>query len=167
MAIANLAAVAELIKEFYETPFVDARDRSSFLYDRLGTKPMENDKVEWKIHYAGNTAAGSYAEGASIPTAVAQSYLPAQVSVTQNWVPVEVTGLADAATSNSNGSFMNALATETTESMEDLIDELETQLLKTGAKSVSTDLDSLPQIISDSGSYAGIVRSTYQPLPPR
>lgn len=157
---ADTTAVAELLKEHFETPFTDAMDRDIFVLQRFGRDNGVGTEVQWKVHYAGNDSAGSYNEATTVSSVTPgeQSYDQARIPFRQNWIHVQVTGLAQAATQGAGG-YMEALSTETAEALDDLKDELNDQLVKVGAKSAATDLDSFDQIIADTGVYATIDRS--------
>lgn len=160
MAIANLTQVTKLLKEHFEQPFTESMDRDITLFSRIKRKTGIGKEVQWKIHYAGNTSVASYAESDTIPTAGSQSYEEATSAFKQNWVTIEVTGLADAATRGAGG-FLQALANETKEALEDLKDHINDQLLDINASPSVKNIDGLPTIVSDTGTYAGLDRSTY------
>lgn len=135
-------------------------DRDIFVLQRFGRESGVGTEVQWKVHYAGNASAGSYNESTQVSSVSPgqQSYDQARIPFRQNWIHVQVTGLAQAATKGAGG-YMEALSTETAEALDDLKNELNDQLVKVGAKSAATDLDSFDQIIANTGVYATIDRS--------
>ena len=161
MAGANLTNLAELIREQFRTPFTDGMQRNTFVYAFFPTKKVEGKQREWEVHYAGNTGALSYTESGDIPTAGNQSYKKATAPFKLVGVPVQVTGFVDAATKG-GGGFLQALTSETTEAIKDLKDAINTMQMSTSAPGNSgADITGFPYIISDTGTYAGLDRSTY------
>jgi len=155
----NLSGVATLLKEHFEMPFTDAMNRNNVLLQRFKRKTGVGKEVQWKIHYAGNSSAGSYSETDDAPSAGTQSVVDASIPFRQNWVTYGVTGLANAATKGAGG-FEHSLTFEAEESLKDLQNELNSQLLAF-SKAASTDIDGLGVIVSDTGTYATVDRSTY------
>jgi hypothetical protein len=171
MALAGIGAtlnqggatdVTELLREHFERPFTDAMARDNTLLQRFTRRTGSNVVglgAKWKIHYAGNTSAGSYSELDEAPAAVAQSIVEAYIPYRQNWITYGVSGLTDAATRGAGG-WEKALAYEASESLEDLKNEINGQMLAF-SKAAATDLDGIGVIVSDTGTYATIDRTTY------
>jgi hypothetical protein len=133
MAAIDLNAIGELLREEFEEPWIEAVDRDNFLLQRFGRTNMDGGaEVRWKVHYAGNPNAGPYSENDVIPTPGAQAYTQARSPIKQNWVAIEASGLAQAATQGSAG-FVDLIAEETEQSLEDLKDRINDQLLATTA----------------------------------
>lgn len=156
---AKLSNLPELLKEVFETPFVESVPRDNALLQRISKKAAKRDVVQWKIHYAGNESAGSYAETDEAPDAGMQSYIEAEIPIRLNWVTFGVTGLLEAATEG-DGAWLAALSSETREALEDLKNALNDQMLAF-TKENPTDLDGIGVIVSDTGTYAGINRATH------
>ena len=154
----DLNKVAYAMKETFEEPWTESMDRDNFLLQRFGRKTGKGQEVRWKIHYAGNTSAGAYSENDEIPEAGSQAYTEARVPFKQNWVVVEVTGLVQAAT-RGGAAYMDVLANETKEGLEDLKDRLNDQMLATTADGTGRSIHGMGFIISDVGVYAGIDRA--------
>jgi hypothetical protein len=155
----NLTNAAALLREHFETPFTDAMERDNTLLQRFKRVQGVGKEVQWKIHYAGNTSAGSYAETDDAPAAGYQSIIEARIPFRQNWITYGVTGLTEAATKG-QGGFMQALSFEAREALEDLKNELNLQMLAF-TKAAATDIDGIGVIVKDSGTYATIDRGTY------
>ena len=62
---ATTTTLAELIVQLYKGPWVEALFTNTFLLARIGQKPGAGEGVRWPVRYAGNSSAGSYAEGDS------------------------------------------------------------------------------------------------------
>lgn len=156
---AQLSDVTVLLREHFEQPFTDGMARDNTLLQRFkrGANPAGKE-VQWKIHFAGNNSVGSYAETDDAADAGVQSYLNATIPYRQNQATYGVTGLTQAATAGAGGYF-SELANEASESLLDLQNEINGQLLAF-SKSATTDIDGIGVIVSDSGTYAGIDRST-------
>jgi hypothetical protein len=160
MATASTTTLAELLTKLYEMPFIDAMNRGEHIYKWLPKRSMDGDTEHLKkIHYAGNISAGSYAELDTLGQAGVQAYIRAAWGVKLQKVIIQVSGLMEAASKGSGGYF-RAMASETTEGLADLRDVINTQLLQT-SKVLATDLDGLPEIINNSGSYATINSGVY------
>jgi hypothetical protein len=160
MAAIDLNAIGELLREEFEEPWIEAVDRDNFLLQRFGRTNMDGGaEVRWKVHYAGNPNAGPYSENDVIPTPGAQAYTQARSPIKQNWVAIEASGLAQAATQGSAG-FVDLIAEETEQSLEDLKDRINDQLLATTADGTGRSIHGMGYIISDTGVYAGIDRTS-------
>jgi len=157
---ARLEDVAALLKEVFETPFTESVPRDNYMLQRIQRGKADRDVIQWKVHYAGNQSAGSYAETDEAPDAGMQSYIEAEVPIRQNWVIYGTTGLAEAATRSRDGAYFQTLASEAKEALEDLKNELNRQILAM-TKAKPTDIDGIGVIVSDTGTYAGIDRATH------
>lgn len=155
----DLNKVGALLKENFEQPWLDAMVRDNFFFNKFERRNATGAEVRWKIHYGGNQSAGPYSENDMIPEAGVQSYADARVPFKQNWVVVEVTGLAQAATKGAGG-YMEVLGNETKEALEDLKDRINDQIMATTADVNGRAIHGLGYIVSDVGSYAGINRAT-------
>lgn len=154
----DLNAVGELLKENFESPWTEAMDRDNFLLNRIGRQDGTGAEVRWKIHYAGNQSAGPYSENDIIPDAGHQEYTQARTPFKQNWVSVEATGLAQAATSGTGG-FFDLIGEETEQALEDLKDRINDQLLASTADGTGRSIHGMGYIISNTGVYGGIDRA--------
>jgi hypothetical protein len=93
-----------------------------------------------------------------IPEAGFQSYADARWGMKQNWVVVEVTGLAQAA-GKGRGAYMQILANETKEALEDLKDRINDQMMASTADVNGRAIHGLGYIVSNVGVYGGINRT--------
>jgi len=156
----DLNKISALMKEVFEDEWVDAMVRDNYFFNLFPRAAGKGRDVRWKLHYGGNVAAGPYSENDMIPEAGFQSYADARVPFKQNWVPVEVTGLAQAA-SKGGAAYMEVLANETKEALEDLKDRINDQIMAATADVNGRAIHGLGYIISDVGIYAGIDRTTH------
>lgn len=156
---ANVNTVAEIIRELWELPFVEAFARVSFLYRFFGSKPGGGDGLRWKAHYAGNDAASSYGLDDTPPAAGHQAYARAYLPWKRNWITIQVDGLLQAETRGAGG-FLEAESSEISEALKDLIVEIDGQLLGDGSGNGGKDIDGIAAAVSATGVYATIDRTT-------
>lgn len=156
--MADTSDLAELLTDLFEPSFTEAVTHSNFMLQRFKRDSGSDTKYQWKVHMGRNTSAASYSENDSLPSTGVQSYTEATTPYRQVWVHYGTTGLIEAATQGKGGYF-EALASEAEGASEDLKDEINDQLLATSL-GTATDIDGIGVIISDSGTYAGIDRST-------
>jgi len=88
---ANTTTLAELIVQLYKGPWVEALYTNTFLLTRIQQKQGVGEGVRWPVRYAGNTSAGSYAEGDSGAGAGNQGFKKAFLTWKLN--KVEVIGI--------------------------------------------------------------------------
>lgn len=159
MAIGNTTQLAELIRLNYDAAFASLISRDEFMMQRLPKQPVTGDGIRWKVQDdAKNTSVGSYAESASLPTAVAHKYLEAKLTHRYVWGVIEVTGQAIAQTQG-EGGFKAALRSEIDETMLDMRNQINSYLL--GATAAGTDIDGIQTWNKDSATYATIDPATY------
>ena len=165
----RLSNIPNLIRENFEPGFVKAMRRDIPLLSRIKHDSFPGPEIRWQIHYEGTGAAGSYAETDRLPVADRQKTLRAAVPYKQNWVPVSVTGFA-IATTKGRGGFVDILAFETKNALEDLKVAINQQLMvdkRSNMGKPDTDLDGLGCIIDDGQvdptvtGYAGIDFATH------
>ena len=154
----DLNKIGALLKTEFEEPWMDAMVRDNFFLNMFDRRNGKGAEVRWKLHYGGNQSAGPYSENDMIPEPGVQSYADARVPYKQNWVVVEVTGLAQAATKG-GGGYMEVLGNETKEALEDLKDRINDQIMASTADVNGRAIHGLGYIVSDVGSYAGISKT--------
>ncbi len=157
---ANTTTLAELIVQLYKGPWVEALYTNTFLLTRIQQKLGVGEGVRWPVRYAGNTSAGSYAEGDSGAGAGNQGFKKAFLTWKLNKVEVEVSGLAQAIGDN-GGMIVPALRTELDLGLSDVRGNINTQLMSDGAGNSGKDITGLYAAIADTGTYAGLDRGTY------
>jgi hypothetical protein len=157
---ANTTTLAELIVQLYKGPWVEALFTNTFLLTRIQQKQGAGDGVRWPVRYAGNTSAGSYAEGDSGAGAGNQGFKKAFLGWKLNKVEVEVSGLAQAV-GDAGGMIVPALRTELDLGLADVRGNINTQLMSDGAGNAGKDITGLFAAIADTGTYAGLDRGTY------
>lgn len=152
--------VTNLIVDHFEPGFTEAVRRDNTMLQIFPTVNAKAMSVQWKVHYAGNTSAGSYSELDTAPAAVAQTTFDAEVTIRQNWITYGVSGKAMAAT-NGPAGFVDALSFETQNAAEDLKNELNNQMLAT-TLSPNTDMDGIGVILDGTATtYGGASFATY------
>ncbi len=157
---ANTTTLAELIVQLYKGPWVEALFTNTFLLTRIQQKQGAGDGVRWPVRYAGNTSAGSYAEGDSGAGAGNQGFKKAFLGWKLNKVEVEVSGLAQAV-GDAGGMIVPALRTELDLGLADVRGNINTQLMSDGTGNAGKDITGLFAAIADTGTYAGLDRGTY------
>lgn len=157
---ANTQTLADLIVQLYKGPWVEALFTNTFLLTRIQQKQGAGDGVRWPVRYAGNTSAGSYAEGDSGAGAGNQGFKKAYLGWKLNKVEVEVSGLAQAV-GDAGGMIVPALRTELDLGLADVRGNINTQLMSDGAGNSGKDITGLFAAIADTGTYAGLDRGTY------
>jgi len=157
---ANTTTLAELIVQLYKGPWVEALNTNTFLLTRIQQKQGVGEGVRWPMRYAGNTSAGSYAEGDSGAGAGNQGFKKAFLTWKLNKVEVEVSGLAQAIGDN-GGMIVPALRTELDLGLSDVRGNINTQLMSDGTGNSGKDITGLYAAIADTGTYAGLDRGTY------
>ena len=164
---AQLSTITELLREVFEPGFTEAMNRSNALLQFFKRDSFPGKSIRWKVHYQGNNSASSYSETDNLPTAGQQRVINAETPYRLNWVAIQVTNFALAATKG-EGGFVDLLAFETKEALEDLKNEINRQLMvrKKADMLRPTDLDGLGVIVDDGQvdptvtGYAGISFST-------
>jgi hypothetical protein len=157
---ANTTTLAELIVQLYKGPWVEALNTNTFLLTRIQQKQGVGEGVRWPVRYAGNTSAGSYAEGDTGAGAGNQGFKKAFLTWKLNKVEVEVSGLAQAIGDN-GGMIVPALRTELDLGLSDMRGNINTQLMSTGAGNTGKDITGIYAAVADTGTYAGLDRGTY------
>ena len=157
---ATTTTLAELIVQLYKGPWVEALFTNTFLLTRIQQKQGAGEGVRWPVRYAGNTSAGSYAEGDSGAGAGNQGFKKAFLGWKLNKVEVEVSGLAQAIGDN-GGMIVPALRTELDLGLSDVRGNINTQLMSDGTGNSGKDITGLFSAIADTGTYAGLDRGTY------
>lgn len=160
----QLSNIAVLLREVFEPGFVEAMNRDVSLLKFFKRDSFPGKEIRWKIHYQGNSSASSYAETDNLPQAGAQAEINASVPYKLNWIAIQVTNFAVAAT-RGQGGFVDLLAYETREALEDLKNELNRQLMVQKRSLMvrpNTDMDGIGCIVDDGQvdstvtGYAGI-----------
>lgn len=163
MVISNTTQLAELIDRVWQPQFVNLVARDDFMLRRMPHITGAGDGVRWKVQAKDtNTSAASYSEGDAAPTAVGHKFLDAKLNWKYNWVGIEVTGQMQAQAMGKGGfeGYRDVLATETEQSVLDLKNIINTQLLAASLVS-STDIDGIGIGVKSATSYAGIDPATY------
>lgn len=160
--------ISTLLREVFEPGFTEAMNRDVSLLRLFKRDSFPGKEVRWKIHYEGNSSAGSYNETDNLPTAGQQKEVNASVPYRLVWVAVQVTNFSVAAT-RGQGGFVDLLAYETREALEDLKNEINNHLMtqKKSLMGAPTDLDGIGVIVDDGQvdstvtGYAGLAFATY------
>jgi len=172
----NFNDAAVMVKEEFEPTFYRTFVRNNVFMELL--KPTEETYVEkditWKVYYAGNPAAGSYAENDDIGidrNDLGERFDTARLDWKLNGVPIKVSGLAQAIT-KSKSAIIDALAENTEQALKQLQANMNLQSLSDGVgnlngahaslDSTGKDLTGIQAMVDDGGdvgTYAIIDRS--------
>lgn len=159
---ANMNTLAELIKQYFELPFVKNLQRHSWLYNLFGSKPHIGAKgIEWKVHYAGNSSPTSYDLDDNPPAAGSQAYKEAKLPHKRNWATIQIDGLLEASARGREAAFMAIEASEISGVLLDLIQKMNTQFWGDGTGNSSKDITGIKAAVNATGTYAGLDRATY------
>jgi hypothetical protein len=164
MAGATLTTLAELIVKLYAGPWVDALHKETFMLVRLGergnVKTGRGNGIRWPVRYAGNTSASSYGEGDAGGGAGNQAAKEAFLAWKSNRVEISVSGQAFAVGAG-GGMVVDPLRFELDNGLLDMRSNINTELMSDGTGNSNKDITGLRAAIADTGTYAGLDRSTY------
>jgi len=156
------ADISAHLNSVYPQVLIDAIGRKSAL---LGLFPrtfqVGGSAIEWRVNYAGNTSAGSYGDGDSPTVAGKQAYLKASLAWRYNRVQIRVSRQAMEQAAGNVSLIGDIYQNEIDLGTADLIDTMETQVMSDGTGNGSKDITGIQIAVSASGTYAGILRSTY------
>lgn len=142
--------------------YQDALGLNHDFLDRLGGFKAGKARIQPKIHYGGNTTAGSFAESGDISTAGKQSRRTLELAYKRMYVTVGVDGLQDAISTNGGViDIPNLLTEEINDGIEDLLDEINTQLLSDGTGNSGSDISGVQFHVADDNTWGGLARASY------
>ena len=141
--------------------YQDALGLNHDFLDRLGGFKVGKARIQPKIHYGANTTAGSYGESDDISGAGRQQRRTLELPYKRVYVTVGVDGLQEAiSTSGGMTDIPNLLTEEINDGIEDLLDEINTQLLGDGTGNSAKDISGVQFHIADDNTWAGLDRTT-------
>ena len=163
MAIGNTTQFSDrgVLREIYKPAFEDAVFRNNQLLGlTINGQPLmpevqsPDGLYRFPINYAGNTSAAVFAEGASAPVPVAQSYISCAMSAVYFWAWTRVTGhVRDRVRNGAVAAGANPIDNEFMAGFEDLRDLVNTSFMQSTY--------GLEQIIDDANTVGGIAQGTY------
>lgn len=186
--VANLTNLANAVAELYEKPFgkLKDQDKRSFLA-RIPKKRNKKATIDWKVRDAEYSPVWSASEadqalflagppaggvgpvatdGVGSATAFLapnnHPFLNASVSIRINYAAVSVSGLAEAALTGGDASYVNVVSDETEQAMNDFWRSLNIDALSTATTSGNSgkDIDGLG-VMFNATSYAGLAVASY------
>lgn len=155
----NPTTLSRVIRENFETPFLEALDNNTFMLQFFPRKTAEGESVSWKVHFQGNTGVAWYAEADAYEASGKQSYENATVKIKMVRINVEFSGLAAAATKNNQAAYVNVKTDEIKRGTDDLRNNINDKMIAFAAPAAK-EIDNINKIVSDTGIYAGIDRGT-------
>lgn len=158
-----LAADVQYILNSITIPqYVKAFALDQTLLGVLGGLKTGKAIIKTKHHYAGNATAGSFGEGDDISTAGKQSRRNLTHSYKRIYVTAAVDGLVEAISRQGGyDEISDMVLQEANDAMEDLFDELNTQLRGDGTGNSSKDVQGLAYHIEDGNTWGGLARASY------
>jgi len=155
-------SIADVVEKHFDPVFANTLVLNSVLWNLLPKEPCKG-KIYWKARYAGNTSAASYGETDTTATAGYQAFEEAVLDPKYVKVEIQITGPAQAI-SDAGGALIDVLKDEMEGGMNDLVDEMNTQLYGDGTGNSSKDLTGLAAGVDDAtnvATYANLARGTY------
>lgn len=159
MAIANTTqwAVGTAIRDNYQPGFVQTvYYNNEFLSLFPVVSQFYDTSYRWKAMTAGNTSAETFTESQSQPVPVASTYVNAALAFVYFRAMMRITGHVRDAVAQSAGEYagLSLINQEFENAQQAIIDLMNTTFLGTGNSGLQLAVDS-------SGTYAGLLRSTY------
>jgi hypothetical protein len=119
-------------------------------------------RIQIPIHYAGNATAASFAESGSLATAGKQSRRMVELGWKRVYATLSVDGLQEAiAAAGGVVNINNLVQTEAMQAIQDLLDEINTQMLSDGTGNSSADIDGIWYHIDDDNTWCSLARGSY------
>lgn len=159
MAI-DFAKVTNVVQEFAPQLFVDTITRRSMawnLFDKVA--PSSPQGPRWQVKTAGSSNAAPFAEGDAAPTPDEFEKVQASLSWGAYHSTIRIGGLSRRVLGAASESFIaDYVGEQFRDQMADMIDEINADLL---GGATTNGVTGLTAAISDTGTYAGLLRSTY------
>lgn len=160
-----LTDLAKIFKEHFEKPFIKALGEKISLVKLFGTRSGEGHEAQWIVHYDRNNSAVFYTEDDPYGTPGKQAYERARKPYKMARILYGASGLAIAATRSDKAALVRVLAEEAKRASIDLLYKIDGHLLTITPNSVAdeyarVEMDTLGDIVRDTGVYATIDRTT-------
>lgn len=155
----NTTTLDALLTKLFKPAFINETDNDTYMLRKFGRMSISGDGERRKVRYGSNDSIDSYAELDTLGDAGEQSYVEAFWPIYQYKALAQVSGLIEAQTQGTGG-YMRAFTSESRGALENLKTRINDDIMRE-TKTNTTDMDGLPQILLDTGTYAGIDRATY------
>lgn len=160
-----LTNLAKIFRDHFEKPFIRALGEKVSLVKLFGQSTGVGHEAQWIVHYDRNNSAVFYDEDDDYGTVGQQAYERARKPYKMARILYGASGLAIAATKSDQASLIRVLAEEAKRASLDLLYKIDGHLLQLTPSAVSDEyarieMDTLGDIVRDTGVYAGIDRAT-------
>lgn len=156
----DFTKVNAVVQEFAPQMFVDTVTRRSEFYNLLRkTGPSSPQGPRWQVKVAGASNAAPFAEGDAAPSADEFEKVQASLAWGNYHTTVSLGGLSSKVLAAANATYIaNYMQEQFADSFADLVDEINADLL---GGATTNGITGITSAISDTGTYAGISRSSY------
>ncbi len=142
--------------------FMKAFKLDNTFIDLLGGFKVGKGRIQTPIHYAGNSTANSFAESADLSAAGTQARRTLDHSYRRVYVTPGLDGLQEAiASAGGIQNITDLMLAEVQGAVEDLLDEINTQLLSDGTGNSNADIDGIQFQVADDNTWGGLARGSY------
>lgn len=156
----NVNAITDVLRDRAPQDFADATSqREDMLQFTQEVNPSSPNGPTWRVKISNNASGGTFAEGGTFPAGGQYEFLKATLGWGRYVATLEMTGDVEDQLMLSDSLFIdNYFNTQLDDALESLLDDVNTDLLG-GAN--TNGVTGITAAIDDSGTYAGISRSTY------
>lgn len=140
---ANLASIANILKEFYQPRVREQLENSALAYRRVTksgagvTNEIGGKYVTFPLHTRRNNGLGSRLEGEPLPNAGQQGYAAARVGLKYAYAAIQLTGQAITLSDTDPRAFAKALDEEVTRVKDDIAKDMNRQVYGDGSGAVA------------------------------
>lgn len=157
---ASLVTVSDALKNFYLPALREQLNNANKTLTQLETKSTEVDVqgnyAVLALHVGRNTGVGSRAEYAILPTPGAEAYVQERVPLKYHYGRLQISGPSIEATSTDKGSYVRIFDSESKGLKSSVMREMSRQLWVAEGAQVATELTSIPNMVSDTGTLFNV-----------
>lgn len=156
----DFTKVSPIVQEFAPQLFVDTITRRSEFYNLIRkVSPTSPQGPRWQVKTAGASNASPFAEGDAAPAADEFERVQASLDWGKYHTTVSLGGLSAKVLAAASSTYIqNYIQEQFRDSFEDMVDEINADML---GGATTNGITGITAAIADSGTYAGISRSTY------
>lgn len=159
----DLTQIQQVLNQLYGPVIADQLNQQTVTLGMLPKSIGEGKNIAFPVKLVRGTSAGSYASGADISGNDNDTEQPAVLQWKRYKAEFKVTGevIAAAASNMGQPAYANMLGKVIMDATKNLGKKLNTDIFGDGTGNGGLDLDGLAVALADSGTYAGLSRSTY------
>lgn len=162
MAELRAADVQYVLNSIPYSDYQTAYGLDTKFIDRLGGFKPGPGRIQIPFRYAGNSAKGSFGEGDDISAAGHQSRRMLSMDYKRVYITFGVDGLQEAiAKAGGIVNITDLVVDEALNAIQDLLDEINTQLLGDGSGNSGKHIDGILYHIDDDNTWMGLSRASY------